>query len=99
MNIDRINASFNPNIYDSNTRIAEPSQFGNILDAAVRLLDETSTAEHDLAAIQMDFITGRTDDILAVSLAEQRAQTAVTFTTQLTSRVLDAYRQIMNLQV
>ena len=98
MNIERIGAGFNPNI-GSGIQLAQPSQFGHILDAAVRLLDETSRAEHDLASIQMDFITGRTDDILAVSLAEQRAQIAVTFTTQLTSRVLDSYRQIMNLQV
>ena len=73
--------------------------FGTIFNSAVRLLDETSRAEHEAHQIQMDYISGRTDDMLAVILAEQRALTAVTFTSQIMSSVMDSYRQIMNLQI
>lgn len=84
---------------NTNPPLTEPSQFGNILDAAVRLFDETSTLEREAGRLQFEYATGQTDDMLAVILAEQRAHTAVTFTTQLTSRVLDAYRQIINMQI
>lgn len=101
MNITRVDGVnlTNPNLVNGEMYQNGPSQFGNILDSAVRLLDETSRLEHELTQIQMDYASGRTDDMLEVILAEQRAHTAVTFTTNLTSRVLDAYRQIMNMQV
>lgn len=93
----------NPNLLvpgaTTNPVTSEPSQFGNIFDAAVRLLDETSTLEREASHQQFLYATGQTDDMLAVILAEQRAHTAVTFTTQITSRVMDAYRQIINMQV
>jgi flagellar hook-basal body complex protein FliE len=73
--------------------------FGSIMDAAIRLFDETSRIENDLTQLQIDYIAGHTDDMLAVMLAEQRAMTAVTFTTQITSKIMDAYRQIMNMQI
>lgn len=100
MNIERINpnALINQNIA-SGQEVGQSSNFGNILDSAISLFDDASRAEHELTQIQMDYITGQTDDMLAVMMAEQRAHTAVTFTTQITSRVLDAYRQIMNMQV
>lgn len=84
---------------NTNPVITEPSQFGRIFDAAVRLLDETSSLEQAASHQQFLYATGQTDDMLAVILAEQRAHTAVTFTTQITSRVMDAYRQIINMQV
>lgn len=73
--------------------------FGLIFDATVRLLENTSALENEAQQAQIDYISGRSDDMLTVMLAEQRAQTAVTFTTQITSRVMDAYRQIMNMQI
>jgi flagellar hook-basal body complex protein FliE len=79
--------------------INEESNFSNIMDITMRLFDETSLLEHEAHQYQFDFLTGRTDDMLGVMLAEQRAHTAVTFTTQITSRIMDAYRQIMNLQI
>lgn len=102
MRIDNIN---NLNIIENsklainqNDKKAE-NNFGYIFDTAVRLLDATSLAEHEAQQIQEDFIVGRTDNMLDVIIAEQKAHTAISFTTQVISRVMDSYRQIMNLQV
>lgn len=102
MRIDNINISelFNNNRLTVNQNEMESeSSFGSIFNSAIRLLDATSLAEHKAQQIQMDYISGQTDDMLAVILAEQRAHTVVAFTTQVISRVMDSYRQIMNLQV
>ena len=74
-------------------------EFDGFLRAAMDLLNETSRLEHEAHSIQLDYITGRTDDILAVVLAEQRAQMAVNFTVQITSRIVEAYRQIISMQI
>ena len=74
-------------------------EFGGFLSAAIDLLNETSRLEHAAQSMQLDYITGRTDDILGVVLAEQRAQMALNFTVQITSRVVEAYRQIISMQI
>lgn len=102
MNMDNINSlSFiNEGIsVNQNNNKETESNFGFIFNSAVRLLDSASRAEHEAQQIQMDYISGRTDDMLSVILAEQKAHTAVTFTAQVTSSIMDSYRQIMNLQV
>jgi len=101
MNINQIGpiAGISDNTSNPTQTVSEAPGFGTIMNAAIRLFEETSLVENELSQYQTDFAAGRTDDMLAVMLAEQRAQTAVTFTAQLTSRVMDAYRQIMNLQI
>ncbi|MDL2248873.1 flagellar hook-basal body complex protein FliE [Tyzzerella sp. OttesenSCG-928-J15] len=47
----------------------------------------------------MDYITGKTDDMLAVVTAEQRAYTALNFTVQVTNKVVEAYKQIISMQI
>jgi len=73
--------------------------FDGFLSAAMDLLNETSRLEHEAQGLQLDYITGKTDDILGVVLAEQRAQMALNFTVQVTSRVVEAYRQIISMQI
>lgn len=73
--------------------------FSAFFDAAVGLLDETSRYEHEANQIQLDYITGKTDDLLAVSAAEQKAYTSLSFTVQITNKIIDTYKQIMALQL
>ena len=73
------------------------SAFEGFFDAAVRLLDETNQIQRQNEQIQLDFATGRTDDILSVVLAMQRAYTSLNFTVQVTNRVIEAYREIMRI--
>ncbi|MCL1924801.1 MAG: flagellar hook-basal body complex protein FliE [Defluviitaleaceae bacterium] len=73
--------------------------FALIFDSMLNLFNETSSAENELANLQLQFVTGETDDILAVMLAEQKVQTLVTFTAQVTSSIMDAYRTIINMPV
>jgi len=75
------------------------SDFDGFLSAALDLLNETSRLEHTAQSMQLDYISGRSDDMLGLVLAEQRAQMALNFTVQVTSRVVEAYRQIISMQI
>ena len=103
MNITQINAPIV--LTPTNNEVAavetgdRGAAFGKIFDATIRMFENASVLEHEAEAEQISFITGESDDMLAVMLAEQRAQTAVTFTSQVTSKIMDAYRQIMNMQI
>jgi flagellar hook-basal body complex protein FliE len=69
--------------------------FGAAMDMA------RASNEHQLYAerLQLDFATGRTDDILAVQLAQDRAATSLNFTVQVTNRIIESYREIMRMQI
>ena len=100
MNINQISGIVN----SSNNNIVQQSQnngdgFALIFNGMLDLFNETSQAENDLQALQLQFVTGQTDDMLSVMLAEQKVQTLVTFTSQVTSSIMDAYRSIINMPV
>lgn len=81
------------------TRVLDTGVFDDIFNAAMAVFNDVNA--HQLAAdrAQLDFATGRTDDMLAVIMAEQRAYTALDFTVQVTSRAIEAYREIMRIQL
>ncbi|MCL2840820.1 MAG: flagellar hook-basal body complex protein FliE [Defluviitaleaceae bacterium] len=75
------------------------SPFAAFFDAAMGMVSDTNAMQLNAQQMQFDFATGRLDDILAVQMAMDRASNAMTFTTQVTNRVIEAYREIMRMQI
>jgi len=79
--------------------VSTDGDFGSILKSAIDTLNETSKLEQEAQKLQVDYITGKTDDMLAVVMAEQKAYTSLNFTVQVTNKVVEAYRQIISMQI
>ena len=77
----------------------EGNPFAMFFDAALNVVNDTNTIQLQANQMQLDFATGRMDDILAVQLAMGRASDSLTFTTQITNRIIEAYREIMRMQI
>ena len=77
----------------------EVSPFTAFFDAALSMLNDANRMQRDAYQAQLDFATGRLDDILAVQLALDRASNALNFTTQITNRIIESYREIMRMQL
>ncbi len=94
--------NFKLNLIDNNT-VKTSSENGSIfetfLNASTKMYSETNTLQQDVAQKQIDFATGKTDNILDVMLAQEKATTALTFTVQVTNKVLESYKEIMSIQV
>lgn len=73
--------------------------FGTFFDAAMGLYNETNVYQLEAEQMQIDYVTGKTDDIIALNMAQSKAASALQFTTQVTSRVLSAYQEIMRMQM
>lgn len=103
MNIDagsmRIQ-SLNPTT-DTKNSVGKSSTdgFEAFFDAAMELYNETNVYQLDAEKMQIDYVTGKTDDIIALNMAQNRAATAIQFTSQITSKVLTAYQEIMRIQM
>lgn len=73
--------------------------FSSFFNAALNVAHDTNTMVADFQQLQLDFATGRIDDILAVQMAQDRANNAINFTSQITSRIIESYREIMRMQI
>jgi len=73
--------------------------FETFLNAAMKVYDQTSDRLLESEQLYVDLATGRTDDILSVVLAQEKAAASLNFTVQVTGRILEAYREIMRFQI
>jgi flagellar hook-basal body complex protein FliE len=73
--------------------------FSSFFNAALNVLSDTNTMIAHAEQMQLDFATGRIDDILAVQMALDRAWNAQNFTVQITNRVIESYREIMRMAI
>ncbi|MFV0520754.1 MAG: flagellar hook-basal body complex protein FliE [Lachnospirales bacterium] len=73
--------------------------FSDIFNAAMGLVEETSDYQKTATSLQLDFVSGKTDDILAVTMAQEKALSTLSYTVQITNKVIDAYKEIMQVQL
>jgi len=100
--------SFLPNINinpgNANSNVLTPTHSGNsafdqFLDAAMNVVNETNMRIIESDIEQVRFATGQSNDMLAVVMAQERAGGALNFTVQVSQRIIEAYREIMRMQV
>lgn len=87
--------STDPNV----DKISKTDPFSKFFDQAVNLLEETNVIQKDVEQKQIDFITGKSDDMIALSMAQSRANSAIQFTSQVTNKILTAYQEIMRISI
>ena len=73
--------------------------FEMFYNAALEVLDETNAQQLEADRLQIDFATGRTNNMLAVIMAQEQAATSLNFTVQVTNKLIESYREIIRLQV
>lgn len=80
-------------------RIDTDNSFDSFYKAYLSIMDETNRFQVDAEKIQVDYVTGKTDDMLAVMLAQEKAYASLNFTVQVTNKIIDAYREIMRISM
>ena len=79
--------------------VAHGQTFDNILNAYLDLVNDAGRLEAQSQHLQVEYALGNHDDMLAVILAQEAAYTALHFTVQVTNRIIQAYQEIMRMQV
>ena len=82
-------------------REAENTDYSKIpfADYLKKAMDTTSDLIIESDKITNDFAAGITDNIHAVTIAADKADTALQFTLQIRSKIMDAYAEIMRMQI
>ena len=73
--------------------------FEDIFTAAMDVVKETNAFQLTADRLQTDFATGKTDDMVAVLLAQDKAFSSLNFTVQITNKIIESYREIMRMQI
>ena len=73
--------------------------FQQFLDAAMDVVEQTNHRLIESDVAQVRFATGEDNDMLTVILAQDRANSALNFTVNVSNRIIEAYREIMRMQV
>lgn len=75
------------------------SGFTQIYQAALGLLNETSALESDAQNEELKWAMGLTENAHDLTIAQSKANSALTYTIAVRDKVLEAYKEIMNMQM
>lgn len=75
------------------------SSFDSVLTAAMDMLNETNDLQNDAQSAKIQFALGEADNPHDMQIAEEKALTAVQYTMAVRDKMLEAYKEIMNMQI
>lgn len=82
-----------------NTLLAEEEDFDSVLASAMNMLTETNDLQNDAQAAKIEFALGKAENPHDMQIAAAKALEALQYTTAVRDKMLDAYKEIMNMQI
>jgi len=80
-------------------RTPETEEFGSILSVAMENLNTTNAYLSDAENEEMKLAMGETDNTHDLTVALSKASTALQYTVAVRDKVLDAYKELMQMQI
>lgn len=82
------------------SQVAEANNtFSAIFDQMVNLVGETDSLAAEAEAAEIDFSLGNADSTHEVTIAQQKALVSLQYTVAVKNALMDAYQEIMNIQI
>ena len=78
---------------------AEEDSFSTVLDAAMNMVNETNDLQNLAAQEEIRFALGEAENTHDMVVAETKALTALQYTVAIRDKAIEAYKEIMNIQV
>lgn len=83
----------------SATEESKNTSFADALKSAMNLIKETDSLSQDAERAALDFTLGNTDSTHELTIAEQKAYISLQYTVAVKNALLDAYKEIMQIQI
>lgn len=75
------------------------SNFGSVLDTAINNINTTNGYLSDAEDEEIKWSLGETDNTHDLTIALSKASTALQYTVAIRDKVMDAYRELMQIQI
>ncbi len=95
INADYYNEVANRHISANKTE--EP--FSSVLESAINMIDETNALRKKADSEEIRFALGEAENTHDLLIAETKALTALQYTVAVRDKALEAYKEIMNMQI
>ncbi|PHV71738.1 flagellar hook-basal body complex protein FliE [Sporanaerobium hydrogeniformans] len=79
--------------------LTSDTSFMDALDAAKKLIQATNESEQEAKVLTYDFLTGKNDNIHSLLIAQEKSSIMLNFTLQVRNQLIDAYKEIMRLNI
>lgn len=73
--------------------------FSSVLDSMMHAVDETNTLQNQAEAAEIQFALGLSDNTHDLLIAQTKANTALQYTVAVRDKMIEAYQQIMQMQI
>lgn len=77
----------------------EEKDFSSVLDTAMGMLRETNDYQNAAESAQIQFALGESVNSHELAAAQSKANITLLYTVSVRDKVLDAYKEIMNMQI
>lgn len=98
ISIDRLSSITRVNDVKGKNESAS-SVFSQMYDAAIKSLEETNGLQKKAEQMSIDFTLGKIDNLHDVMIAQEKATIALQYTVKLRDKILEAYNDIMRIQL
>lgn len=82
----------------SSTKGSNVEAFQSLLQSAMDMVNETNNLSNDAKEAALEFAMGNADSTHDLTIAQQKALTSLQYTVAVRNAVMDAYKEIMQLQ-
>ncbi len=73
--------------------------FDNLFNSAIEMYKETDTLQNQAEQAEIDFSLGYATSTHDLAIAQQKANISLQYTVKVTNKVLEAYKELMNMQI
>lgn len=73
--------------------------FGSFLDAAMNMINETNDYQNAAESSEIQFALGESVSTHELAVAQQKANLALQYTIAVRDKVLEAYKELMNMSI
>lgn len=95
-----IDSSYIKNVAIENQNLnTEDASFSSVLQSAKDMLNETSELQNQAEEAEMQFMLGYATNTHDLQVIQEKADIALNYTIAVRDRMLEAYKEIMNMQI
>ncbi|MCR5272401.1 MAG: flagellar hook-basal body complex protein FliE [Lachnospiraceae bacterium] len=81
------------------TTVADETEFASVLESSMKLINDTNDYQNAAEQAEIQFALGESTSTHDLTIAQQKANIALQYTVAVRDRTLEAYNNIMNMQM
>ena len=98
--LHNVTSEYLKNVVDASQQVhVEDESFDNVLQSAMDMINEANYLQNKSEEAEMEFKLGYSTNPHALMAVQEKADIALNYTMTVKDKVLDAYKELMNMQI